>query len=170
MAHDEMSGSADAQAQQKMSGTSPRGPYAGFQSEALGDRETVEMAQQSPPKGDKDAVRRQYDPSPQRPTIGRIVRYVLSENDVSAIMRRRDDAVRNFEKHKADRLGTMIHIGNTVNVGQIVSAVVVQEWDGTRVNLKCFLDGNDDYWITGVEYSDALYADALGTWHWPSRS
>lgn len=89
--------------------------------------------------------------------IGRIVHYVLSQSDVDDI------------RHTRRIRGI---IANPVSVGQHVSAIVVAIWpdefglslDG--INAKCFLDGNDEYWVTSRQYDEFM---SNGTWHWPER-
>lgn len=108
-------------------------------------------------------------PRKQRATVGRIVMYVLGENDVAAINRRREDANRNMDMHRSQKTGVMVHAGNEVTVGQSVAALVVHVWDedGTCVNLKCFLDGTDELWVTGISHGD----DPIPySWHWPPRA
>lgn len=85
--------------------------------------------------------------------IGRIVHYVLSESDV--------DYIRHTRRIRSIN-------ANSVSVGQHVPAIVVAVWpnefglglDG--INAKCFLDGNDEYWVTSRQY-DEFMSD--GTWH-----
>lgn len=104
----------------------------------------------------------------QTPTIGRIVTYVLTEQDAEQINKRRRDAA----EHKLTREddGAQVHTGNQVRAGHRVAAVVTAVWTNTLVNLKCLLDGNDDFWRTSTEsevIGDAGPTD--GRWHWPTR-
>jgi hypothetical protein len=90
----------------------------------------------------------------QAPIIGRIVHYVLADDDTN-------------------RSGAP---------GQHRPAIVVRVWPGEYgnnecpdgVNLQVFLDGSNDIepgqptlWKTSVEYSDE---GKPGTWHWPERT
>ena len=94
------------------------------------------------------------------PTAGRIVQYVLSEHDATAINAREG---RN---------------GNQAVVGQTYPAMVVRTFGGPAVNLQVFLDGEDSFWATSRN-EDAGTVDAPdvpagtsykgGTWHWPER-
>lgn len=88
----------------------------------------------------------------QTPTVGRIVYYKLSEQDALSINKRRKD----FQEDPKKEIGTgeQYHVGNRVEVGQIVAAIVVAVWSPTLLNLKCMLDGNDDLWVTGAQQGD----------------
>lgn len=85
------------------------------------------------------------------PTIGRIVHYRLSEQDVARI-------TINAEKHGG-------HQGNEVRTGDVLPALVVRVNAGNSVNLQVFLDGPDVYWAT----SRGLDGIDYGCWFWPPR-
>lgn len=92
----------------------------------------------------------------QKPSIGRIVHYTLSEGDVARI----NDLV-----PQSDHPG---HIRrNTVSAGEVYPAMVVRVFNGmtsSNVNLQVFLDGAAAYWATSrTEGPDA------GCWAWPAR-
>ena len=53
--------------------------------------------------------------------------------------------------------------GNAPTLGDIVPAMVVKVWSDTCVNLKLFLDGPENAWVTSVVYSET---NAPATWHW----
>jgi hypothetical protein len=101
------------------------------------------------------------------PTIGRIVHYVLTEQDADAINRRRADAIksRTADAHS----GAILHNGNTATAGDTCPAMVVRIFPGGTeasggCNLQVFLDGNDTYWATSrVEGAEP------GQWCWPPR-
>jgi hypothetical protein len=112
---------------------------------------------------------------------GRIVYYVLNEEDATQINRRRTTAHSIAERISA-KIGTVIapgtdtphdfsvwpvgaqaHIGNDVVAGQIVPAMVVAVWGDVCVNLKAMLDGTDTYWATSRNYHPDK---APGSWHW----
>ncbi len=89
-------------------------------------------------------------------SVGRIVQYVLNEQDVKAIIERRENLSKSYAW------------GNPPTVGDVVPAIVV--WphhnEASTFNGQAFLDGNDVLWITSVPYS----AEAKPrTWHWPAR-
>lgn len=90
---------------------------------------------------------------PQRPTIGRVVRYVLTHDDIQKMV---------------DSITAPHHHLNGYNAGDEVAGEVVRVHfvDATpSVNLKCRLDGNvPDLWVTGVREGTGP-----GTWHWPHR-
>lgn len=95
------------------------------------------------------------------PTIGRVVHYKLSEQDVDAINRRRRD----FAAAQSGNTGFVGHVGNTVRAGNVFPAFVVATFGGTAANLHVFLDGNDTYWATSRE--DGAEP---GQWSWPTRA
>jgi hypothetical protein len=89
-----------------------------------------------------------------KPTIGRIVHYVLSESNTP-----RADAV-----------------------GASRPAIIVQDWGngkadaqegGSACNLQVFTDGSNDglpdgmLWVTSACYSST---PRPGSWHWPPRA
>lgn len=82
------------------------------------------------------------------PTIGRVVQYTLSEQDVAAIKKNRFDS--------ADR-------GNDVREGDVFPAIVVCVWQ-TSVQLQVFLDGTDTHWAASVSEGEGPR-----TWAWPPR-
>lgn len=87
---------------------------------------------------------------------GRIVHYILSEDDAQQINRRRTTGT------------PILHVGNMAQTGDHCAAIIVRFWgdqvSGTS-NLQVFLDGNDVYWAT----SRAI-GEGPGTWHWPERA
>jgi hypothetical protein len=98
------------------------------------------------------------------PTIGRIVLYRIASYQADEINARRRDAYAKFHMHKWQRNGTVLHQGNEVSAGQIVPAMIVAVWGDTpqsAVNLKVFLDGSDDYWVTSTSVGDQD-----GKYHW----
>lgn len=86
-----------------------------------------------------------------KPTIGRIVHYRLTENDI--------------EKSKFGYDNCNPH-----SVGQIVPLLIVVVWEHEfgqnkpGVNGQAFLDGAHSLWITS-----AGEGDTPGTWHWPEK-
>ncbi len=104
-------------------------------------------------------------------TPGRIVLYVLSEQDAEEINRRRTNPESIRERHVRGvwPAGAQAHIGNPVEPGQTYPAIVVRVWDAggdinPAINLKVLLDGNDDYWARS-RLPNELKTE--GTWHWP---
>lgn len=87
------------------------------------------------------------------PSIGRIVHYRLSKQDVDAINARR-----------VDRLA----YGNPIAYGDAFPMLIVAAWGQTpesAVNGRVLLDGTDDLWVTS-----RLCGEEEGTWSWPPRS
>lgn len=88
-----------------------------------------------------------------KPTLGRIVLYVLTAADAESINASRGDELTPQR-------------GNRAEEGQIFPSMVVAVWaDGENppTNLKVQLDGTDAYWATSRHMSDDK---TPGTWHW----
>lgn len=73
-----------------------------------------------------------------KPSIGRIVIYKLTEED-KEISRKAGD-----------------------NVTDEVPAIIVNVWSDTCLNLRVFVDGNYTWWKTSTPEGDQP-----GNWHWP---
>lgn len=87
------------------------------------------------------------------PTVGRIVHYRLSFQDVQRIRQRR-------RLHESEEVFT----GNPVEEGEVAPMLVVAVWGPTCVNGHVLLDGYDSLWVTSVvEGTDP------GAWSWPPR-
>lgn len=108
------------------------------------------------------------------PSIGRIVHYVLSEEDAVQINRRR--TIPSEVAHRIAQnewpLGAQAHIGNTVNPGDVFPAIIVRYWGGCLLNLHVFLDGNDTFWATSRHMYDVGGDGYMvpGSWHWPEST
>lgn len=106
-----------------------------------------------------------------KPSIGRIVHYILSSDDATAIRRRRVPNVEHVGHGESWPAGAQAHVGNPVTLGEHVPMIVCVVWpneygpDFDGVNGQVFLDGNDSYWVTS-----AKEGTEPGTWHWPERS
>lgn len=105
-----------------------------------------------------------------QPTVGRIVHYALSDQDVREINRRRDDFQAFSREHaravpgEPGATGHQAHIGNPAGVGQVCPAVVVRTFGGDAANLQVLLDGTDTYWATS-----RTPGEGPGHWAWPPR-
>lgn len=77
------------------------------------------------------------------PTIGRIVIYKTTE-----------------AQQKAMQSAPALNKGT--NVSKELPAMIVAVWGPTVVNLKVFLDGHGDIWVTS-----ATLGDDPGQWNWP---
>jgi|SRR5882724_587214 len=99
-----------------------------------------------------------------KPTLGRIVHYVLNEQDAESINRRRTHARAHMHEHNLNATGVIVHVGNEAHAGNIFPMMVVMSWPGDYVNGQVYLDGNDVYWATSKKEGDGL-----GTFHWPPR-
>lgn len=99
-----------------------------------------------------------------KPSIGRIVHYVLTAENVEEVTRRRVDNVGHSERWPA---GTQAHVGNPVSAGDTVPAIVTAVFGGepVRLNVQAFLDGSDSLWVTSIEAGIAQ-----GQWQWPPRA
>lgn len=85
------------------------------------------------------------------PTIGRIVHYRLSDQDVEQVAELRRETGRQ---------------GNTARPGDVYPAIVVRTFgDSLGVNLRVMLDGPDTLWVTSRGYS----VETPGCWFWPPR-
>jgi hypothetical protein len=100
----------------------------------------------------------------QVPSIGRIVRYTLSESDAEAVNRRRDDWTANgYVTQPAT--GFQAHVGNRAEAGQVCPMLIVRVWGETpesSVNGAVILDGNDALWVTSRSVGDGP-----GHYAWP---
>ncbi len=101
-------------------------------------------------------------------SIGRIVRYHLTEQDAEQINRRRTTG-----ESIADRIieavwpvGAQAHIGNVVQKGDPVAAIIVAVFGDDLVNAQALLDGTDALWLTSVSFS---IHGPDGTWDWPPQ-
>jgi hypothetical protein len=91
--------------------------------------------------------------TPQKPSIGRIVHYELTEHDLGQIKAQHPDVPSN-------RL-------NEPHAGDVYPATIVRVWSATCVNLRVHLDGLADYWATSK--GPAGDDDQTGHWFWPPR-
>ncbi|WP_461118917.1 hypothetical protein [Saccharothrix stipae] len=96
----------------------------------------------------------------QKPSVGRIVHYTLSEQDAAAINKRRKDAG-NLNAAgvtlASQELGAQIHTGNQVSAGDVYPMIIVRVWGDqptSAVNGQVFLDGNDLFWATSVSLGE----------------
>lgn len=110
-------------------------------------------------------------------TEGRMVHYILNQWDADSINVRRSDATDVPDRVRAGQwpMGAQAHVGNTVEAGEHVPAVIVRVWgQNGMVNLKCLLDGNDDYWASSIPFDDGLEGNRAGpdqrTWHWIEKA
>ena len=123
----------------------------------------------------------------QIPSIGRIVHYRLSAQDVEQITRRRTTGASIAERMKdaATTLeipaegapqrcvygwpaGAQAHIGNDVHEGDVFPMLIVRTWGstaGAAVNGQVFLDGNDVFWATS-----RTVGEQPGQFAWPPRT
>lgn len=80
-------------------------------------------------------------------TVGRLVLYKLSEQDVEAI--------------NANRKTDECFGGNSPQVGDLLPTIVVKVWENNMFNGQVFLDGNDTLWVTSV-----VQGSEPGQWDW----
>ncbi len=108
------------------------------------------------------------------PSIGRIVHYRLSTQDVEQINRRRTTGASIAERINAVvaaegknitwPFGAQAHIGNEVKADDVFPMIITRVWGSdpsSSVNGQVFLDGNDVFWATSRSVGDQP-----GTWVW----
>ena len=125
--------------------------------------------------------------SEQKPSVGRIVQYTLTEDDAKQINRRRTTGkaiaarIQNNGQIATDGavigeqwpIGAQAHIGNPASAGDVVPLLIVRVWPDEYgpgqpgVNGQAFLDGNDSLWITSADESSE---PKQGKWNWPPRN
>ena len=107
------------------------------------------------------------------PSIGRIVHYVLTEQDAAEIMRRRTTGPDIASRIADDKwpIGAQAHIGNAVSAGDVFPMVIVRVWpsDTGSVNGRVLLDGSDEFWATSRSQVVADSTDKQGCWFEPPR-
>ncbi len=97
-----------------------------------------------------------------KPTVGRIVNYKLTKEDVEYIKIKRKHS-RGLFKSISELFDKAEHAdGNENEEGQIVPMIIVAVWSESCVNGQVFLDGNDTLWKTS-----ASLGGGVGSWSWP---
>lgn len=98
-----------------------------------------------------------------KPTVGRIVQYMLLESDVVRINKRRDD----FAKWRHDPnyydTGFVSHWGTKVHAGETYPMVITKVHPDNAINGQVLLDGNDAFWAVRI-----FEGKGPGTWRWPA--
>jgi hypothetical protein len=105
-------------------------------------------------------------------SVGRILHYRLTEEDVAQITRRRTTGASIAGRIKEEKwpLGAQAHIGNGHYSGQILPMIACVVWPNEYgpnyhgVNGQVFLDGNDTLWVTSIKEGTEN-----GTWEWPRK-
>jgi len=93
---------------------------------------------------------------------GRIVHYVLSEEDCDVIERGRRNLL-------VDSLGNNVWYGQTIKPGDHCVAIVVRvRAVDNAANLRILLDGTDEHYRFGIY--KGCESDLRGTWHWIERT
>lgn len=103
----------------------------------------------------------------QRPTIGRIVDYTLSEQDAAAISSRRQQDQAAARDVVGQRYCGQPSGGNQVSAGDVFPLIITRVWGdqpGSAVNGQVLLDGNDLLWVTSVSLGEGPRHFA-----WPAR-
>lgn len=106
----------------------------------------------------------------QKPTIGRIVLYTLSEQDAAYITARRNIGL----PAGVSTIGS----GNSVSAGDIYPATIVRVWDidgaVPSCNLQVHLDGPDNFWaLSRFQFGsqkELVNPQRESTWDWPART
>jgi hypothetical protein len=95
-----------------------------------------------------------------KPTQGRTVLYILSEDDVRSIETQRQALI--------DLMGGLIkreQIGMPVKAGGILPMIITHVESAELVNGKVILDGTDQHWVVSSQLDSTKRG--AGTWHWP---
>lgn len=95
------------------------------------------------------------------PTIGRIVRYTLSADDVLRIQKRRVDFIKHVKSPEYKDTGYVAHFGMAVTEGDVFPMIITNVTETGLINGTVFLDG-DTLWVGHV--SEGIGPDE---WHWP---
>jgi hypothetical protein len=96
------------------------------------------------------------------PSLGRIVHYTLSAQDVEVINRRRE-----ISRRAAAASSEQIFFGNVAKEGDVFPMMITKIWGNestSAVNGQVYLDGNDIYWVTSVKVGEGPQ-----TFKWPTR-
>lgn len=102
---------------------------------------------------------------------GRIIHYVLRKQDADSIVLSRQIGIMGNMGLPND---VKRNRGNWCNEGDHVPMMIVKVWpdefgkDNPGVNGQCFLDGNDQMWITSSKYDES--GKEPGTWHWIEKA
>jgi hypothetical protein len=102
-----------------------------------------------------------------KPSIGRIVHYVLNEDDARQINRRRTT-----EPRDKWPIGAQAHIGNVATPGDVLPMVIVRVWgesEQSAVNGQVLLDGADTLWVSSRCQVTPDSTDKQGLWFEPPR-
>ena len=83
----------------------------------------------------------------QKPSLGRIVHFVVDEHTADELNRRGD--------------------GNVTHAGDVFPGVIVGAWSDTCVNLRVFRDAASDLWITSVSLENPTVKTRC--FRWPVR-
>jgi hypothetical protein len=78
------------------------------------------------------------------PSLGRIVWFYARRYQAEQISKRRADAARELDYHRWKKNGAMIHVGNPVEAGQIVPAMIVAVWGDKQPGSFLKGSGPDD--------------------------
>lgn len=102
-------------------------------------------------------------------TVGRIVVYALTAEDVAAIEVYR--AKCKHVDHRTDYTLARCAEGNPVHASQMFPLLVTAVYSPNMVNGQVFLDGNDTLWVKHCEFDERaeLYPHE-GKWIWPVRT
>ena len=76
--------------------------------------------------------------------MGRIVWFYARRYQAEQISKRRADAAREWDYHRWKKNGAMIHVGNPVEAGQIVPAMIVAVWGDKQPGSFLKGSGPDD--------------------------
>lgn len=103
------------------------------------------------------------------PSLGRIVHYRLTEQDVQLIEAGRRTGTPARTLDDPDEGIMLVQFGNPVREGDVYPLVVVravgnEQENNACINGKVLLDGTDTLWVTS-----RTQGDGTGNWFWPPR-
>lgn len=92
-------------------------------------------------------------------TIGRIVHYRLTQQDIHQIQQMK------AQFRKVDGLDYLTQGSSDIRQGEVFPAIVVNAFGRDQANLQVFVDGPVPLWVTSKNSGDSE-----GQWQWPQYS
>lgn len=102
--------------------------------------------------------------------IGMVVQYMLSEDDVKEIQRRRTTGPEILARIKLNKwpLGAQAHVGDEVKTGDtlpmVITKILSQGGVYSVVNGRVILDGSDELWVRERMQTLPTATPRIGMW------